>query len=93
MEVKEDKLIFSTGKEVYCFCEIVGISLSLGEHLNKLTDGYDGKIVTVLDIEDYDKKEFSEDYPNALTIEECIELADHMIKEWQEFKALADQAQ
>ncbi len=81
METRPGRLIFSTGKEVYCNAETVGFCLFQGAHGN-ITYGYDGDIPTVVD-RGYNP-EFDEEN-EALTKEESAELARHMIKAWEGF--------
>lgn len=86
MIFKNNTLIFSTGKTVYCHAGIVGILIEPSGQLAPLSYGYDGGINTVIDPE-YDP-EYDEDN-SALTVEECIELAEHMIDTWQMFLKMA----
>ena len=93
MEVSQNKLIFSTGKEVYCYADIVGLTIDPNFNgTGKLTYGYDGHMRTVVDsIErfDYDSDNLIDD-PETLTKEECVELAQHMIKAWEDFLVSLD---
>ena len=71
-----DTIKLSTGKEVYAFCGIVGISLTDKE--NQLTYGFDGKIHVVGVKPEPD--------PDDLTNQEAIELAELMIARWTEYR-------
>jgi hypothetical protein len=80
MEVRDAKLIFSTGKEVYCCLGVVGLALYSDWDNGRVKNGFDGSIDTVVD-PGHDPECGKE----ALTKEECAELARHMIKEWEKF--------
>jgi len=89
MEAIGSRLIFSTGKEIVCYGEVVGLNagnltLALHDQEYVVHGGWDDNIVTILDTDDYDESEASE----ILTKEECIELAEHMVRKWQEFMAI-----
>lgn len=85
MEIKGDKAIFTTGKEVYANCGTIGLSPH-GE-------GGDGDIID-------DGWQVSEGYDGGfggycsegLTNQERVELADYMISLWEEFKEKYNQA-
>ena len=77
MEISEDKTIFSTGKEVYTNCGIIGLSLSDPADSDwQVSEGYDGG--------------FGGYCTEDLTSEERVELANYMIDLWQQFKAKYD---
>ncbi len=80
MEVKNDKLIFSTGKKVYCCLGVVGLALYPYWEEGRIKNGFDGTIDTIVD-PGHDP-EFARD---ALTREESAELAQYMIKAWEAF--------
>jgi hypothetical protein len=72
MKIIGDKAIFSTGKELYAFSGIIGISPIL-----EITYGYDGG---------YYLGEENDFFKSDLTSKECIEMAEYMIEKWQEFR-------
>ena len=78
--MKTDKIVLSTGTEVYTNKGIVGLSLT--EPANQIFHGYDGHVSSVLD-ENHDP-EIDED---ALTRAECVELADKMVTAWLAYRA------
>jgi hypothetical protein len=81
MEIEGDKLIFETGKEIYCCLGVIGLFPNKDTFEGRVKHGFDGTIDTVFDI-GYDH-EFNE---NALTKEECFELSEYMIKAWKDFQ-------
>lgn len=74
MKIEVDKLVFSTGKEVYANGGIVGLSPD-----GSVSEGYDGGVF------DSNWKEWSGE--PGLTESECVELADYMILRWADFRA------
>jgi hypothetical protein len=80
MKVEGDKLIFSSGKIGYANCGVVGLSEPDKEDGWQISEGYDGGI-------DHEGSWLGDGISdNALTKEECIELADYMIALWARFK-------
>lgn len=78
MKVIKDQLVFSTGKELYVNRGIVGLSLTeFEDDRESLFHGYDGGCSLPSDKWD----------ENRLIAVECVELADEMLKRWQEFRA------
>jgi hypothetical protein len=77
IKIEDRKIIFSSGKEKCAYGGIIGIGLDN----DVIYEGYDGHIhdESIL-IED------DEDRRNALQSDDLIELADAMIKRWQNFK-------
>jgi len=75
IRIKEQNLIFSTGRRISVQRGVVGISPSL-----EVFQGYGGILVPT--------EPFLDDN-DALTDQERIELAGFMIKQWQAFKALS----
>ena len=75
IRIKEQKLIFSTGRRISVQRGVVGISPAL-----EVFQGHAGILLpTEAFLDDND----------ALTDQERIELADFMIRQWQAFKALS----
>lgn len=78
MKIENDKVIFSTGKEKYANCGIIGLSPEM-----TISEGYDGGFHSQreswMDDEDFD----------GLTKAEQIELAEYMIAAWMKFKERA----
>ena len=72
--IKEQTLIFSTGRRVWALRGVIDISPAL-----EVFQGHDGILMP--------DEAFLDN--NALTDAECIELADFMIGQWQAFKALS----
>ena len=73
MKIVKDSVIFSTGKELYANCGVIGISPKL-----EISKGWDGGFFnprSYVNLDDY-----------TLTPVERIELADYMIARWKEFK-------
>jgi hypothetical protein len=80
MKVGHDELTFSTGKTLYANRGIVGLCLTDNdEDRQNVFYGYDGDISTPLD--DCVSPE------HRMTPEECVELADAMLKRWAEFRS------
>jgi hypothetical protein len=81
MEIKGDAITFSSGRQAYANCGIVGINSALELH-----QGYDGTI-------DFPVPEWwRTDHPEwinekTLTADDMRELADFMIDLWSKFKA------
>lgn len=84
MQVKRGLLIFSTGKELYCYGNIVGLNIMTTGACGRISYGYDGIISTASDLQA--DPEFTEDVDKALTREESLELAEHMLSAWQAYK-------
>ena len=81
MEVLKEKLKFSSGREIYCYGEKVSLDIGVKGIEWRLFFGSDGTISTLRD------PWVDEDYPGeALTDEECLELAEHMIRSWTEYR-------
>jgi hypothetical protein len=80
MKVEEDHIVFSTGKRVHAAWETIGIKLSGDEEFGEEITIHEGSVAPL-----YLPGEtvFTKD---ALTAEECVELADAVIARWQEFK-------
>jgi hypothetical protein len=83
----ERHIIFSSGKTVYCFGDVVGLAAEY-EHdgrkaYHRIRYGWDGHITTCLDEywKDWDETPDKE----ALTPPECIELAEYMIGIWTKY--------
>ena len=78
MKIEGDNVIFSTGKVKSANCGIIGIG-----HGHSVSEGYDGGF--------FEPKDEGEDdeYYEGLTKEEQVELAEYMIKRWEDFKAKA----
>lgn len=73
--------VLSTGRTLSPNRDIVGLA-AFGDL--KVTEGYDNEIL-IWDV-DHDNDD------TDLTVEERIELADHMIARWQEFKGEVNHA-
>ena len=74
MEIKGDTVTFSSGRTRYANNGIIGLCPDL-----TVSEGYDGGFP----IESY---EWNKPDENDLTKEDCIELADFMIAQWQKFR-------
>lgn len=74
MKTEKDSLVFSTGKKMYANCAIVG--LCPGSDETVVFTGYDDGI-------GLPEQPFND--LNALTPDECVELADAMIERWGRF--------
>jgi hypothetical protein len=75
MILKNDEIIFNSGRHEYCFSGIIGLSPD-----NELSYGYDGT---------FEGKEAPEDDYRSyegLSKEEQVEIADFMINRWNEFR-------
>lgn len=81
MEVDEDDLLFSSGRRVYAHNACISLNLvdrdEPGESPFALGYGADGGLVTFDDWFDPE---------NALSAQDCVELADAMIERWQRFR-------
>jgi hypothetical protein len=75
IRVEEQAVVFSTGRRLSTQRGVVGISPSL-----EVFQGHSGVLVP--------SEPFLDD-DDALTDQERIELADHMIERWQAFKDLS----
>ena len=73
MQINGDDVIFSTGRRKNANLGIIGLGPD-----NQVTGGYDEGFFNPADIW-YKKPD--------LTPGECVELADFMIRRWQEFRA------
>lgn len=71
MTLNGDTITFSTGKETYANCGIIGLSPKLS-----ISEGYDSGLWT---------REYDEEF-EEFTREELTEIADHMIERWQNFR-------
>jgi hypothetical protein len=69
--IKKDTVTFASGHTLYAHAGIIGISPAL-----ELFYGYDGEIY-------WPTPEWRTD---ILTVADMVELADHMIGQWQKFK-------
>jgi hypothetical protein len=81
MKIEQDHIVFSTGKRLEVAWQTIGIKLTGNEDAgDKITihEGSSGPIY--LPGESFFTK-------NALTKEECIELADAMIDRWRQFRS------
>lgn len=79
MKIKDQKAIFSsTGNEVEFNCGIVGLGPDMTVY-----EGYDDSIY-------HQPSEYLDEELSDLTTGEQVELAEHMIEQWQKFKALAE---
>lgn len=76
-----DYIILTSGKRIYANRHIVEIAVT-GDF--GVIEGYDGGIISEFNIKENDK-EFE-----CLTKDEIFELADLMIKRWQEFKVFVE---
>lgn len=65
-----DRIKFSSGREIYANCGIIGIDAGLS-----ISEGYDGGIAWP-----------SHDWGEPLTKDDMRELADMLIDRWQRFK-------
>ena len=74
MEIKGNKVLFSSGRTRYANQGIIGLSPRL-----TVSEGYDGGFRTEID-------EWDDPDENDLTKEDRIELADYMIAQWQKFR-------
>lgn len=74
-QIKNQTFIFSTGRRISAQRGVVGISPSLG-----VFQGYSDILIP--------SEPFLDDN-DALTNQECVELADLMIEQWQAFKNLS----
>lgn len=73
-------LVLNSGKRFRTW-HYIGIRVDqLGDYLPELSTGYDGNVSTVLSGDESDE---------ALTREECIELADFMLAKWAAFRLKA----
>jgi hypothetical protein len=80
MKATRDRLNFSTGKSAYINAGIIGLCIAGDdESILNLSYGFDGGILLPEDT--------SASPDNRLTPEECVELADEMLKRWEEFRA------
>lgn len=84
MRVEVGRLILSTGKEIYCYGEKVGLDIGASGHDGLVTYGSDGVINTIFDR--WVDSDDADDVAGALTKEECKELAEHMIAAWQAYR-------
>jgi hypothetical protein len=71
---KNNKVVFSNGKEMYAYAGIVSILNN-----EELVYGYDGTF-------GYLPGYWDEEVRDLLTPEECVEIADYMINQWKEFR-------
>lgn len=78
MEVKDNEIVFSTGKSIYVFCETVGLCLSED---NAITYGHDGTIDWPMP-DWWDETQRKEWGANYLTDAEMKELAAYMADAW-----------
>lgn len=77
MKIDHDHVVFNTGKERYANGGIIGINDRL-----EIYGGYDGSFyIDAADDESWREEE------DILSPQELIELAEHMIWMWSEFKA------
>jgi preprotein translocase subunit Sec61beta len=74
MKIEGDKVFFNSGIVKYAFEGIISIYDD-----DKLVYGYDGTFA-------YLPGYWDEDEEDILTPDECVEIADYMIKQWQEFR-------
>jgi len=74
MKIEGDKVVFSTGETKYANQGILGLSPT-----GEVSQGYDGTFFQP-------GAEQWNDKPD-LTPAECVELADHMIQQWKNFRA------
>ncbi len=74
-KIKDQSLIFSTGRRVSAQRGVIGISPSL-----EVFQGHGGILIP---------SEPLLDDNDSLTNQECVELADFMIEQWQAFKDLS----
>ena len=72
MQIKDDRVIFSTGKILYANCGVIG----LGPKADYATEGWDGSF----------EGQDEEEEENYLTQPERVELADYMIALWGKYK-------
>ena len=84
MRVEQGKFILSTGKEIYCYGERVGLYIGASRRDELVTYGSDGAINTIFD--PWVDQDDADDIAGALTKEECKELAEHMIAAWKAYK-------
>lgn len=80
--IENNKLRFSTGKEIYCYGNIVGLNLDVGTETGLIFYGHDGSISTIVD-HDFEPTIAS---GKELTVYECHELSEYMIAAWTGFK-------
>ena len=78
MEIKGDKVIFSSGKQKYANGGRIGLSPDLD-----VTEGYDGGFYNA----EMNKSDWI-DESEILSGDDLCELADFMIEQWQKFKAI-----
>lgn len=76
MRINGDEVLFSSGKNLYAYNGIIGLSPVMD-----VTGGYDQRF--------YDQPTEDDDFEPSLTKEEQIELADYMIAAWQKFREKA----
>jgi hypothetical protein len=74
MKIKNDMIVFSTNTIRYANLGLIGLS----ENMDQISGGYDESVW----------RKGEEEYTDALTKDELIELADYMISLWIRFKSL-----
>jgi hypothetical protein len=78
--IKDEKAIFSTGREREINCGIIGLTLGGEGAFEEVAEGYDG----IFYRPQQEWEETNDLY--ELTAQEQIELADYMISAWKIFK-------
>lgn len=74
MKLDEDRLVFSSGKRIYAYGGVIGLTPDLVPK-----GGFDDHFPPVEGDED-------EEDGSYLTHDECVELADYMLVQWTRFK-------
>ncbi len=75
MKIEGDEVIFSTGKNKYANCGIIGLTPK-----GHVTEGFDGGFYD----SDFPHALWEEE--PELTLAECVELADFMIERWMDVR-------
>ena len=81
MHIEGDSVIFSTGRRRYANNGIIGIAPDM-----EITEGSDGGFYRGKDQESWRSP------AELLTTAELLELADYMIEQWQQFRAMQGDA-
>lgn len=76
MRIEEENVIFGTGRTLYANCGIIGIGPGDDDGV---CGGYDDHLLIAVKSKTVEGKE-------CLSVEECHELADHMIERWTRFR-------
>ena len=77
MKIIANKVIFSTGTELFASCGVIGLGPDL-----EVSEGWDSGF--------YNPSDYYSPEDRTLTGKERIELADYMINQWGKFKKEAE---